>query len=92
MATSASFGREILRGAVLSSGTLRRTSVPEEILEGTDETVLVFAQESGRGKDSGIEVCSRRITGVYELRDGKIVRFKAYLDRDEALQAAGLRE
>jgi ketosteroid isomerase-like protein len=54
--------------------------------------VLVFAQESGRGKDSGIEVRSRRITGVYELRDGKIVRFKAYLDRDEALQAAGLRE
>jgi hypothetical protein len=28
---------------------------------------------------------------VYEVRDGKIVRFKAYLDRDEALQAAGLR-
>lgn len=67
-------------------------SVPDEILEGTEETVLVFAQESGRGKDSGIEVRSRRITGVYELRDGKIVRFKAYLDRDEALQAAGLRE
>jgi ketosteroid isomerase-like protein len=66
-------------------------SVPEEILEGTAGTVLVFAAESGRGKDSGVEVCSRRLSGVYELRDGKIVRFKAYLDRDEALRAAGLR-
>lgn len=66
--------------------------VPEEILEGSEGTVLVFAQESGRGKDSGVEVRSRRITGVYDLRHGKIVRFKAYLDRAEALQAAGLSE
>jgi ketosteroid isomerase-like protein len=67
-------------------------SIPEEILEGGADTVLVFAEESARGKDSGIEVRSRRVSGVYELRDGKIVRFKAYLDRAEALQAAGLRE
>jgi ketosteroid isomerase-like protein len=64
--------------------------VPEEILEGTEETVVVFGRESGRGKDSGIEVRSRRTIAVYELRDGKIVHFKAYLDRAEALQAAGL--
>jgi hypothetical protein len=37
----------------------------------------VFARESGRGKHSGIEVHSRRVIGVYELRDTKIVRFKA---------------
>ena len=67
-------------------------AVPEEIFEGSADTVVVFAQESGRGKDSGIEVRSRRITGVYELRDGKIVRFKAYLDRVEALEAVGLSE
>ncbi len=35
---------------------------------------------------------ARRITGVYEVRDRKIVRFKAYLDRHEALEAAGVRE
>jgi ketosteroid isomerase-like protein len=67
-------------------------SIPEEILEGGADTVLVFAEESARGKDSGIKVRSRRVSGVYELRDGKIVRFKAYLDRAEALRAAGLRE
>jgi len=66
--------------------------VPEEIVEGSANTVLVFAEESARGKDSGIEVRSRRVSGVYELRDAKIVGFKAYLDRAEALQAAGLRE
>lgn len=66
--------------------------VAEEILAGSGETVLVFGRESGRGKDSGIEVRSRRVAAVYELRAGKIVRFTAYLDRAEALQAAGLRE
>lgn len=66
--------------------------VPEEILEGSGETVLVFGRESGRGKDSRIEVRSRRVAAVYELRAGKIVRFKAHLDRAAALQAAGLRE
>ena len=67
-------------------------TTPEEVLEGAGNTVLVFALESGRGKDSGIEVHSRRITQVYELRDGKVVWFKAYLDRGEALEAVGLRE
>jgi ketosteroid isomerase-like protein len=50
----------------------------------------VIGKESARGKGSGIEVASRRVTAVYELRAGRIVRFKAYLDRAEALQAAGL--
>ena len=66
--------------------------VPEEIREGSGETVLVFGRESGRGKDSRIEVRSRRVAAVYELRAGKIVRFKAYLDRAEAFRAAGLPE
>ncbi|MGH2983710.1 MAG: hypothetical protein ACRDK5_05590 [Solirubrobacterales bacterium] len=53
---------------------------------------MVIASESGRGKDSGIEVQSHRITQLYELGDGKIVRFKAYLDRTQALEAAGLKK
>ncbi len=67
-------------------------SIPEEIIEGTGDTVVVCTLESGRGKDSGLEVHSRRITGVYELREGRIVFFKAYLDRAKALEAAGLGE
>jgi ketosteroid isomerase-like protein len=64
----------------------------DEIWEGPGETVIVSGVESARGRDSGIDVLSRRITGVYEVRDRKIVRFKAYLDRHEALEAAGVRE
>ena len=67
-------------------------AVPEEILEGAGDTVLVSALESGQGRGSGVDVESRRITQVYELRGGKIVRFRAYLDRTEALEAAGLRD
>jgi ketosteroid isomerase-like protein len=67
-------------------------AVPEELVEGCDDTVVVFGQEVGRGIDSSIEVRSRRIAAVYQLRDQRIVRFKAYLDRAEALEAAGLRE
>ena len=64
--------------------------VPDEIVEGRDGAVLVFGEESARGKGSGIDVRSRRVTAVYELRAGRIVRFKAYLDRAEALEAGGL--
>jgi ketosteroid isomerase-like protein len=67
-------------------------ATPEEIIDGPGDTVLVFSVESGRGKHSGLEVHSRRVIGMYEIRDGKIVRFKGYLDRAEALEAAGLRE
>ena len=67
-------------------------SVTEEILEGADDTVVVSARESARGKGSGIEFGSRRIFGVFQLRDRKVVRQQAFLDRAEALRAAGLRE
>ena len=30
--------------------------------------------------------------GVWELREGRIVRVRMYFDREEALKAAGLRE
>ena len=64
--------------------------VPEELMEGAAGAVVVIGHESGRGKDSGIDIRSRRVTAVYELRDARIVRFRAYLDRGEALKAAGL--
>ena len=65
---------------------------PDEIREGADETVIVSGVESARGRDSGIDVLSRRVTAVYEVRDRKIVRFRAYLDQAEALAAVGLSE
>jgi ketosteroid isomerase-like protein len=62
----------------------------EEIVDAGDRVVLI-ARESGRGKGSGIEI-DQRVYGVFTLRDGKIVRWKGFIDRDQALEAAGLRE
>jgi len=44
-----------------------------------------------RGKDSGVETQVHGWTVVW-LADGKITRRQVFLDRDEAVGAAGLRE
>jgi ketosteroid isomerase-like protein len=64
-------------------------SEPESFLDAGDQVVVAF-RLSGRGKQSGAPVV---FTGclVYTLRDGKIVRIRNHTDRDEALEAAGLR-
>ena len=33
---------------------------------------------------------SQRLFDVFEIRDGRVMRIREYLDRDEALEAAGL--
>jgi ketosteroid isomerase-like protein len=45
----------------------------------------------GRGKGSGVVVEMPPCWQVYRLRDGRAVRIEVYGDRDEALEAAGLR-
>jgi ketosteroid isomerase-like protein len=47
--------------------------------------------EAGRAKTSGVQT-DIRYAVVYTLRDGKIVRGREYIDRDQALEALGLRE
>jgi uncharacterized protein len=44
-----------------------------------------------RGKASGAEM-ERPLAFVTEIRDGKTISVRAFLDRDEALEAAGCRE
>ena len=65
--------------------------MPEQMREGPTEPCS-STTESARGRGSGIQVLSRRATGVYRLHAGKIVYFRAYLDHDAALEAAGLTE
>ena len=55
------------------------------------EMVVAAIRVHGRGRKSGVEI-SQRLFDVFELRDGKIVRVKEYLDRHQALEAAGLSE
>ncbi|OLE35159.1 MAG: hypothetical protein AUG48_11440 [Actinobacteria bacterium 13_1_20CM_3_68_9] len=62
----------------------------EEIIE-TGGMVVAAIRVHGRGRLSGMEV-SQRLFDVVELRGGRVLRIREYLDRDQALEAAGLRE
>ena len=53
------------------------------------DDVVVFVLMRGRGKGSGLDV-EARIAHLWTLRDGKAVRVRV-LERDRALEAAGLR-
>jgi len=55
------------------------------------DRVLAFMQTTGTGRASGIPI--ENATGnVYDFVDGKIKRIRVFFDREEALEAAGLRE
>jgi uncharacterized protein len=62
----------------------------QDVIDAGDQ-VLVITRESGRGKGSGIEV-DQVVFHLARLRHGKVVHWKLYLNRAEALEAAGLRE
>ena len=55
------------------------------------DRVLAFVRPTGRGRASGAEF-DIRIAHLWTLCDGVVVRGEGYGDRDEALEAAGLRE
>jgi uncharacterized protein len=64
-----------------------RAEIDEYVANGDD--VVVTAHFYGRGKTSGAEVEMRR-GQVYTLRDGKVVRWRHFTSRLEALEAVGL--
>jgi ketosteroid isomerase-like protein len=64
------------------------TYEPERIIESGD-VVLVFWRETGRSARSDLEMESDTAT-VFKIRDGKILELRGYMNRDEALKAAGL--
>jgi ketosteroid isomerase-like protein len=61
----------------------------EQLFDAGDE-VVAFLNTYSRGRASGIEL-QPRVAHVLRFRDGKCVKCVTYLDRDEALRAAGLR-
>lgn len=65
------------------------TTEIDQIVE-AEGRIVVLAWIRGRGRVSGADVDSR-VGAVFSLRDGKIVRYEL-VDRQEALEAAGLRE
>ena len=55
------------------------------------DEVVVFLRFRGRGRDSGAELAAP-MAHVWTIRNGKAVRLRQFLDRLEALKAAGLSE
>ena len=65
-------------------------TTPEDFIDAGDQVVAVI-HFRGRGRGSGIEVEARSYS-VYTLRDDKTVRMEEFIEREQALEAAGLRE
>ena len=61
----------------------------EEITEIADDRVFAGGLLTARGKGSGVET-EVRGWAVFWIANGKITRREIFLDRDEALEAAGL--
>ena len=59
----------------------------ERIIESGD-AVVVFMRESGRARHGGPEV-QNDTAMIFKVRDERVVEITGYLDRDEALRAAG---
>jgi ketosteroid isomerase-like protein len=62
----------------------------ERLIEAGD-VVVAFWHETARGRHSDLEV-ETDTASILKLRDGKIIELRGYLDRDEALRAAGLED
>jgi ketosteroid isomerase-like protein len=72
-------------------GTWRDFEVAtREYLDAGDSVVVVFRQ-SGTGRESGVHI-ERDFFAVYDLRKSKVVRYRMYDSREEAIEAAGLSE
>jgi ketosteroid isomerase-like protein len=62
-----------------------------ELLDAGEDTVIAVVRISGLAKLSGIQT-DLTYAALYTIRDGKIARGREYETRQEALEAARLRE
>ena len=62
----------------------------ERFVEAGD-AVVVFTRQTGKAKASGVPI-DGKFADVMTLREERVVRFDQYRDREEALEAVGLRE
>jgi uncharacterized protein len=62
---------------------------PVELIDG-GEHVVVFVRIEATGKSSGAAV-QLDVFHVFTIRDEKIVRVQAFIDREQALAAAGIK-
>ena len=60
----------------------------EQIMPTPDGRVLAMFCEEGSGRGSGLPV-HLHAASVWEVRDGKAISYRGYLDQSEALQETG---
>jgi ketosteroid isomerase-like protein len=63
----------------------------DEYIYAEDDCVAVAITFGGRARHTGLEVELHPIH-VFRLRDGKAVQWEIFLEREQALEAVGLRE
>ena len=63
----------------------------ERLIDAGNHRVVGLFHQTATGRGSGVPV-RQDYAMVYELTDGQLVRMQIYLDRDAALEAAGLSE
>ena len=64
----------------------------EEWIDAGDQVVMWVTGHRLSGRGSGVEVALPPYAWVVRVRDGKIVRSTMFMDKAEALEAAGLSE
>ncbi|HEX2233658.1 MAG TPA: nuclear transport factor 2 family protein [Thermoleophilaceae bacterium] len=83
-------GREEVRDLYRSwAAAFRDWHFRMERLIGAGDEVVAFVTERGHGRGSGVEVEMKR-ANVMTFRDGKVVRYRSFSSRDDALRAAGI--
>ena len=63
----------------------------DDHIHDTDDCAVVAITFGGRARHSGLEVTLHPVH-VFRLRDGKVVHWSIFQEREQALEAVGLRE
>jgi ketosteroid isomerase-like protein len=64
---------------------------PVDLIDAGEDKVIAVTRISGRAKLSGVET-DLTYAALYTIRDGKIARGREYWTKEQALEAAGLKE
>jgi ketosteroid isomerase-like protein len=63
----------------------------QEVIEVAPDKLVAIVRDRGRPKGSDIEI-QNEFAHLWTFRDGLVVRFEAFTEKAQALEAAGLRE
>src|SRR4051794_26723284 len=81
---------EVVQGFLEYFETWERMELrADDYIDAGGDDVVVFHHEVAKGRQSGV-VVETDTGSVSTVRDGRIVRVRAYMERAEALRAAGI--